>query len=200
MSNASTTQRRGPPPLPDAKAGSATNQEITGVYPKGTGNPAPSPRREEREHPLTPELRAELQRIVRGAIDRAIAPLLDKQKKLEQALERTHSELEAERAKLAPRPAPAIPPPLPVAVPAAPIAVVAAARMQAPPLDPSESIPVFVEEEISPAPTVSTGDVPWELDGSRRRRLVAWIFGTLLVLALGAATTAAMLSQAGYRI
>ena len=204
MSNASNTQRRGPPPLPDAKAGAATSKEITGVYPKGTAGTAPSPRREEREHALTPDLRAEIQSIVRSTVDRAIAPLLDKQKKLEQALEHARVELEAERTKLAT--APAMPPPVPVVVPATPVAVVCAtpvavaSPIAAPPPDDAESIPVFVEEELAAAPLLETSDVPWELDGSRRRRLVAWIFGTVFVLALAAASAAAMLSQAGYKL
>jgi hypothetical protein len=181
MVNASTTQRRGPPPLPDAKAAEA-NREITGV------------REKEATHELSPELRREVQSIVRSTIDRAIAPLYDKQKKLEQALDHARAELEVERAKLviAARPLPAIP------LPSAPVA--AAARMQAPTLDDAESIRVFVEEEPAPAPPMETSDVPWELDGSRRRRLLAWIFGALVVLALGAAAAAAMLSQAGYKI
>ncbi|HMA91380.1 MAG TPA: hypothetical protein VKP30_01790, partial [Polyangiaceae bacterium] len=55
----------------------------------------------------------------------------------------------------------------------------------------------------APAPSVQqelpdSGDVPWELSGSRRRAMVAWIVGTLAALVLLATCGAAILSQLGY--
>ena len=149
--------------------------------------------REERVHAFSPEERAEIQSIVRSTVDRAIAPILDIQRKLQQRLD-------AERTQPV---APAPPPPLPVAVappppvaiapPPPPVAVAPPVAIAAAPVEAELEIPVFVEE-LPP----DLDDLEWQWSGARRRRVLAWTFGALAALALAAMTAAAMLSQSGH--
>jgi hypothetical protein len=145
-------------------------------------------------------MRDEIRAVVRVAVEQALAPVVARQRELEQRIDREEAkrrELEqridreeadrreadqqAELLRVTKRSAP---PPANVIAPAPKAIEAPAAPPIAPPL------------RFDTMPDIA--DVPWEIDGGRRQRLVSWIIGLLVVAGLAAALAGATLSQMGY--
>jgi hypothetical protein len=57
-----------------------------------------------------------------------------------------------------------------------------------------------IVQSAANAASLNDVDMSWQLSGARRKRMAAWIFALLAVLAVGGFATAAILSQLGYKI
>lgn len=159
---------------------------------------------------LTPEMREEVQAIVRAAVEQAVVAVLRKHRESEQRLERQVAELRQElrRAELpraAARVAPQAIAPGSAPSPPLPSASSTAARSEAMPASSPMPLPQAPRMPDAALGSARAGtqseriDVPWALDGARRKRVAAWLFGVLAVLGLGAAAAAAAVSQLGYK-
>jgi hypothetical protein len=214
--NTTNTQHRSPP----STAATQKPQPSSGVFVKAS----PSPPREERVHAFSPEERAEIQSIVRSTVDRAIAPILDMQRKLQQRLdaERAQPAAPPPPVAIAPPPPPVAvappPPPVAIAPPPTPVAVAppptpvaaappppVAAAPRPPPVATAATeavfeIPVFVDEPLEADPPTDLDDLELRWSGDRRRRLLALTFAAIAALAVAATTVAVMLSQAGFKL
>jgi hypothetical protein len=173
---------------------------------------APSSSAERSSPVLTPELREELVRsamsdirqvlrhMVDAAVERAIEPLLERQQALEAALKELRSRPEhvpgpsparavdvatpPRSSQVEPLPAGPSPSPTQTTVPAVPTRSRAAAAV----------LPVLSQD------WGAVVDIPAELDGSRRKRTIAWSVGVVALLAVLCMAGLSVLSNMGIRL
>lgn len=167
---------------------------------------------------LMPELRTLTEQLVKTTVERSIASLLDRQRELEAKLDRT-DELRGIEAKIAEAIAPLIAKQgeLEKALAtsrsqaaSAPVAAPVAARRAGPPPLPGQVLAApssaAVRQPIGPSPdllaaaalsTDAVGDIPAELNGSRRKRVVVFLLVILLVGILATAAGLSVMSNMG---
>ena len=160
--------------------------------------------RDELVRAVMPELQVLMHHLVDTAVERAIAPLLNKQRELEAAIKELHNaQVRPESSPitstgLAPEPAsttriarteggtfgtPLVPTMPGAAVVLAPASAVARAR--------SEVIPAAVYD------TYVLTDLPSELNGSRRKKATVWVLAGTVILLLLSAIILSVLSNRG---
>jgi len=166
---------------------------------------------------LMTEVRQQMRPIVDVAVERAVAPLLEKQRELEGALK----ELRARqgRAQSSADPSPARSGDAPTSPRSSELgARVAAARSAATQTDAvavagldtvldtgdagttrSRDL-VAVPAAVTAPYAAATAEIPLELDGSRRKRTIAWLLGVVALLLILAMAGLSALSNMGIRL
>ncbi|GEM_PF-3003608 len=178
--------------------------------PSGPSTPVTSTVRDELVRAVMPELQVLMQHMVETAVGRAVAPLLDKQRELERALE------ELRNAQARPQPTPVTLTKQTVE-PAAPTRT-AQAQASLPVTTSAPSMShAAVEVGPSPMPTAARplvrptaipvvavpygadvlDDIPAELNGSRRKKIILSVLAVTVVVSLAAAGVLSILSNQG---
>ncbi|MBN1611087.1 MAG: hypothetical protein JW940_30930 [Polyangiaceae bacterium] len=180
--------------------------------------------REELVRALTPGFR----QLVDSALERTIAPLIEKQRELEAALR----DLRAQQSRSSPEPSPAravdvaTPPRISQVEARAAAACTSATQAHVPavsvpstddaaPTRSRDASPVSVATPADYAAAASTraqvlpvpdhhgstvADIPLELDGSRRKRTIAWLIVAFVLMGILCAAGLSVLSNMGIRI
>lgn len=164
--------------------------------------------RDELVRAVMPELQVLMHHLVDAAVERAITPLLNKQRELEAALKELHN------AQVRPEPSPitsAKQAPEPVLLTRSArteggtlgtpfVPTVSGAAVALPPAT-AAARPVGSERrEVIPAAVYDTyvlADLPSELDGSRRKKVTLWVLAGTVILLLLSAIVLSVLSNRG---
>ena len=169
--------------------------------------------RDELVRTLMTEIRQQVRPMVDSAVERAVAPLLEKQRELEGALK----ELRARqgRAQSSADPSPARSGDAPTSPRSSELgARIAAARTSATQTD-AVAVSVLdtgdagttrsrdlvaVPAAVTAPYAAATAEIPLELDGSRRKRTIAWLLGVVALLLILAMAGLSALSNVGIRL
>jgi hypothetical protein len=154
--------------------------------------------RDELVRTALPEIRQLVRYMVDSVVEEAIAPLREKQQELEAALKELRTvQSRSERS--------------PGAAPARAVDVATPPGISQ--VEPRAAVPVSTQSgqvaaaipraDVQPMPGKdwsTVADIPAELDGSRRKRTIAWSLGVLMLLAVLCVAGLSVLSNMGIRI
>jgi hypothetical protein len=167
------------------------------AFPNQSASAAAKAVRDEMVRAVMPELRVLLDHLVNTAVERSLGPLIDKQHELETTLKAVQAQLREAKNAVPAREVRSD------ARAAVPVAAPALMRPEAPHATHNPTLQTLprATPAAATAPNTSTAvDIPDELNGSRRKRVVVVSFAIALIVLLSSVVGLSVLSNLGLHL